>query len=268
MARIRTIKPEFWSDEKLSLLDPLTRLVFLGLVSMADDAGRLVDNVKALDGMLFPNTDDTVLDALDILARLSRVLRYVAPSGQHLIQIVNWHHQKIDHPNKIVLPEPTADDYTQADAAQGVNKSLAQVSRGLRESRARVSRDCSDSISTSTSTMDHSPRLASRGLSTDEQAVLDHYRCRHPKRRPTDAFARKHIGPALKRYSPDELIRAIDGNADDSWHAERSKHELNYVLRADKIDGFIALAEKQQAPKELVGSADEGAVLRALGLAS
>ena len=29
MARIRSIKPEFWSDEKLAHQDPLTRLVFL-----------------------------------------------------------------------------------------------------------------------------------------------------------------------------------------------------------------------------------------------
>src|SRR5688500_18266443 len=71
MPRIRTLKPEFWQDEKLALLDPLTRLVYLGLVSQADDAGRLLDNVKYLDGLLFPYTDDTCADALDTLANRS-----------------------------------------------------------------------------------------------------------------------------------------------------------------------------------------------------
>lgn len=107
MARIRSIKPEFWTDEKLSLLDPLTRLVFLGLISMADDAGRLVDSVRLLDGQLFPNTEDTCKDSLEILARMSRIVRYRSSSGQALIQILNWErHQKIDNPNKYTLPGP------------------------------------------------------------------------------------------------------------------------------------------------------------------
>lgn len=137
MPRIRTLKPEFWADEKLSLLDPLTRLVFLGLVSMADDAGRLVDNVKLLDGQLFPNTDDTSRDALDILARLQRITRYQSPSGQALIQIANWNkHQKVDNPSKYVLPGPDEAIVTQRvvpptvnDASRESSENLASVSR-------------------------------------------------------------------------------------------------------------------------------------------
>lgn len=107
MPRIRTIKPEFWGDEKLSVMDPLTRLVFLGLVSMADDAGRLVDNVKQLDGQLFPSTADTCETALEVLASASRILRYRSTSGQDLIQITNWaRHQRVDHPNRHTLPAP------------------------------------------------------------------------------------------------------------------------------------------------------------------
>lgn len=107
MPRIRTMKPEFWSDEKLSLLDPLTRLVFLGLISMADDHGRLVDNLKLLDGQLFPNTDDSSREPLEILSRIGRVIRYRASSGQTIIQIANWdRHQKVTHPGKEVLPPP------------------------------------------------------------------------------------------------------------------------------------------------------------------
>jgi len=103
--RIRTLKPEFWSDEKLSLLDPLTRLVFLGLISMADDYGRLVDNVKLLDGQLFPNTDDSCRAPLELLARIGRIVRYRAASGQSVIQVMHWtRHQKVMHPGKAVLP--------------------------------------------------------------------------------------------------------------------------------------------------------------------
>ncbi len=105
MARIRTFKPEFWADEKLAQLDPLTRLVFLGLISMADDAGRLVDSLKQIDAFMFPLTDDTARESLANLARIGRVERGETASGQSIIQIVNWHHQKVDHPNlKAALP--------------------------------------------------------------------------------------------------------------------------------------------------------------------
>ena len=61
------IKPEFWQDEKLAPLTPVDRLVFLGLISQADDAGRLVDSVRMLDGLLFPYTDDSSVESLETL---------------------------------------------------------------------------------------------------------------------------------------------------------------------------------------------------------
>lgn len=115
MPRIRTIKPEIWSDEKISRLEPLTRLVFVGLISIADDRGRLVDNLKSLDGQLFPSTDDSCLEALQTLASLGRIERYTSGSEQPLIQITNWHkHQKVDKPSRYSLPAPPGccDDYS------------------------------------------------------------------------------------------------------------------------------------------------------------
>ncbi len=107
MPRIRTIKPEFWADEKLSPLDPVTRLVFLGLISLADDCGRIVDNLKQIDAFIFPETEDSAREALANLWRIFRIKRGTTASGQKIIQIVNWTtHQKIDHPNfKAALPE-------------------------------------------------------------------------------------------------------------------------------------------------------------------
>ncbi|TVP60689.1 MAG: hypothetical protein EA351_00335 [Gemmatimonadales bacterium] len=107
MPRIRTIKPEFWQDEKLAPLPPIDRLVFLGLVSQADDAGRLVDSVRMIDGTLFPFSEDSSRDSLDTLARLGRITRYTSESGQELIQITNWDkHQRVDKPSKYTLPPP------------------------------------------------------------------------------------------------------------------------------------------------------------------
>jgi hypothetical protein len=122
--RIRTIKPELWADEKLARLDIKTRLAFLGLISMADDAGRLLDNVKVVDAFIFPLTTDSSADALDILARLGRILRYCSSSGQPLIQIVNWsRHQKVDNPCKYTLPAPTIKDLAALAPGDGSRQS-------------------------------------------------------------------------------------------------------------------------------------------------
>jgi len=110
MARIRTIKPEFWQDEKLSLCDPLTRLVFLGLVSLADDCGRIVDNLRYIDAQLFMNTSDSALEPLRRLSGMGRINRGCTASGQPIIEIANWkRHQRISHPNlKGSLPQIVA----------------------------------------------------------------------------------------------------------------------------------------------------------------
>ncbi len=152
MPRIRTIKPEFWSDEKLAKCAPLTRLVFLGIISQADDAGRLIDSVKLIDGALFPETDDSCKESLEILARLSRILRYESSSGQRLIQIVGWSkHQKVEHPSRHVLPAPSEDDFLQITQQQRPRRGLVKRSRKARESVEKVSGDPHSSI------LDHGP---------------------------------------------------------------------------------------------------------------
>lgn len=110
MARIRTIKPEFWGDEKLAPCSPMTRLVFLGLISMADDAGRVVDNVKVIDAFIFPETSETCRGSVDELSAMGRIRRGKTASGQRIIEITNWSaHQKIEKPNlRAAFPEIVA----------------------------------------------------------------------------------------------------------------------------------------------------------------
>ena len=135
MARIRTMKPEMWQDEKLAPLDPLTRLVFLGLISMADDAGRVLDNVRLIDAFIFPETEDSSREALASLSRIARVRRGTTASGQRIIEIANWtKHQKIDHPNfSAALPKIVK--------LQEVTPPLANGSRGAREALAPHTND-------------------------------------------------------------------------------------------------------------------------------
>ena len=54
MGRIRTIKPEFWTDEDMAALDPYTRLLAIGLLNYADDEGYFNANPALVKAAVFP----------------------------------------------------------------------------------------------------------------------------------------------------------------------------------------------------------------------
>ena len=54
MARIRTIKPDFWEDEKIGKLPIPCRLFFIGCWNFADDIGVIKGNAALLKSQIFP----------------------------------------------------------------------------------------------------------------------------------------------------------------------------------------------------------------------
>ncbi len=58
MARIRTIKPEFWDSPSTASVSFPARLLFIALWNWADDHGRGTANLKELEGFAFPNDDE------------------------------------------------------------------------------------------------------------------------------------------------------------------------------------------------------------------
>ena len=141
MPRIRTIKPEFWQDEKLTPLSDVERLLFLFLVSSADDCGRLLDKPVKIEADMFDGESDRrqdVCDALANLSRIGRIRRGKTASGQRIIEIVNWgKHQKVDHPNvKSAFPE-----IVEAHEDADIREAFANHSRGIREPLAHHTND-------------------------------------------------------------------------------------------------------------------------------
>jgi hypothetical protein len=54
MARIRTIKPEFWSSPGVETISPWARLLYIAMWNWADDAGRGTCNLRELQAFAFP----------------------------------------------------------------------------------------------------------------------------------------------------------------------------------------------------------------------
>jgi len=104
MARIRTIKPDFWTDEKLTECSLSARLLFIGTWNFADDNGNLDRSSKQIKARVFP------LDNLDceplILELLEKELlvEYEYEDRLYLhIQGFNKH-QLINRPSKPQCP--------------------------------------------------------------------------------------------------------------------------------------------------------------------
>lgn len=106
MARIRTIKPEFWTDEKVVDLSPIARLLFIGLWNFADDEGRMVYSPRRIKMQILPadNADSSAL--LGEIRRASLITVYVV-GGVEYLQINGFgKHQKIDARSVSKLPAP------------------------------------------------------------------------------------------------------------------------------------------------------------------
>ena len=110
MARIRTIKPEFWSDTTISKMSIFTAFFYVALWNFADDAGRGRANAKELNGIVFSKRDDVensqVEDALIELSDAGRIILYM-DGDDRLFQICKWaEHQVINRPSKSKFPKP------------------------------------------------------------------------------------------------------------------------------------------------------------------
>lgn len=109
MARIRTIKPDFWSNAQVMECSLNARLLFIGMWNFADDKGRMALSPKSIRAQVFPSDNISPEKVLGMLSELSKndlIFAYVI-EGKPYIQITGWHHQRIDKPQKPKCPEPT-----------------------------------------------------------------------------------------------------------------------------------------------------------------
>lgn len=98
MARIRTIKPEFWTDGNIVSLSPLARLFFIGMWNFTlCDHGHVADDVFRLKLQILP-ADTVDPDALlQEIINAGRVQRISDSNGRSYLFIKRFaDHQKID----------------------------------------------------------------------------------------------------------------------------------------------------------------------------
>lgn len=113
MARIRTIKPEFWTSEQIVECSPTARLLFIGMWNFCDDGGNLTASLKGLKLRVLP-ADDLSLAKIDGMVKeliANRLLREYSVNDCKYWHVTGWHHQKIEKPS-LKYPQPDDEDST------------------------------------------------------------------------------------------------------------------------------------------------------------
>lgn len=105
----RMITSNIWEDDFVVSLSFFNRLVWIGLITIADDQGRMQDSANLIRSKMFPMDDVPLKDiesALVEFCKAGKIARYIV-DNKKLIQIVHWwKHQRPQWAGKSIFPSP------------------------------------------------------------------------------------------------------------------------------------------------------------------
>lgn len=100
MARIRTVKPSFFTSDDVCRCQPLARLLFIGLWCEADKAGRLIDKPGQIRMRVLPGDVADVDVLLWELTDAGLIRRYVSDDGTPILQVMGFERHQRPHPKE------------------------------------------------------------------------------------------------------------------------------------------------------------------------
>jgi len=233
MARIRTVKPELHSSPSLGSCSIQARWVFVGLLTVADDEGRIRDLPKMILGNLFPLDDNVTVDELVVwLNELEQVdcLRRYSAEGSNFIYLPNWKkHQRISKATPSRMPAPPSED------SQGIPGNPGESAEAPRDSPLEV----------------RSSKFEERSSNVESPVARDLHK-------PGEAFPQSLLCLRNEDNAQSEAFRLYPGDPDrqkaamDAWWAVANAGGIEHSLAAHpqrerlkppgdvSIDDFVA----------------------------
>jgi len=193
MPRARNIKPSFFVDEELVELSFSTRLLFIGLWTLADREGRLPDKPKTIKMSVFPCDRVDVDKGLDELQTAGFLVRYVVDNKGY-IEIRNFAKHQRPHPNE------AASEFPEKPPISTIGRSAREMSEPIRSSL------------NSELCLLNSESMPWSGPPPDHERVFEYWK--QTLNHPTAKFTKERqvkVKQRLKTYSLDDICRAIDG---------------------------------------------------------
>lgn len=139
MARIRTVKPEFWTDAKTGTLSEVGKCLFIGMLNHCDDYGVLEWSPMEWKVKIFPYSQITHGALTEVICKefLPRALLTIFERAdvdgeiKRYIFIKNFDkHQVINRPSKPILPDWKKAD-TPARYAKRMGEDFSDVTLSL-----------------------------------------------------------------------------------------------------------------------------------------
>ena len=108
MARIRTVKPEFWTAEQIMELSRDARLLFIGMWNFCDDRGVHPAAYKTLKAEVFPGDDITSTEIQSMVSELleQKLIVEFEQDNRRWWHVTGWKHQIINRPSASRYPKP------------------------------------------------------------------------------------------------------------------------------------------------------------------
>lgn len=140
MPRKRMIDPSFWDDPDIAELQPLDRLLVIGMISHADDYGNLHGHPAILRKQVFGYDSIGVNEVRVMRDRIVETCRNIglySVDGQDYVHFIQWtKHQKMNYKAQPQWPqspweseeEPTEDN---GQSDEGLSKDLGSSDEGL-----------------------------------------------------------------------------------------------------------------------------------------
>lgn len=232
MARIRSVKPEFWSDPDIVDLPMAARLFFIGTWNHADDFGVLKDEPARLKMQILPNDAVDPYELVEELVQSDLLQRKVASDGTNVLVIRTFCvHQKIDKRSEGRWGNP--EDFTEAPPIptnpSESPRTPTDPALGFRKGRELVL----EGTGTEGTSSKSRPRATANGhalevvngcapeVRGDVEQVFGVWvksTGKHPTRTVLDPKRRRLIVNALKRYPLDDTLDAVTGWEHSAHH--------------------------------------------------
>jgi hypothetical protein len=256
MARIRSIKPEFFTSESIAALPLSARLTFIGLWTYADDNGVGIDNELLITAAIWPLERDnleTLARTREDLASLSRaclVSRY-RDSRKSYLYITSWdEHQKVDHPRKPRYPRPGELPLTEAITSEDepVDETLATDSRQTRESVAPEQGSGIRDQGNPPNPPAGGKRVGRQSYDYDSDPVFGHFWSVFPKKKGKPAAYAAWQKALARGADPNVIIKAAERYRDDpARNPDKTKYPQGWLgdeRYADETDSASALVPR------------------------
>lgn len=163
MARARNIKPGFFKNEVLGGLNPIVRLIFIGLWTIADREGRIEYRPKRIKMEVCPYDEINIEDAIAELIEEGFLIGYEV-FGLQLLQVVNWSKHQNPHHKEIASTFPPPIGHV-----NGVCDGYIPLSNTIRRRiYARDGKVCKSCGATHGLSIDHIVPISNGGNSTDD----------------------------------------------------------------------------------------------------